>query len=105
MRSLRIADPIEPAREAWYPAAHWGDALLRFAVLFTIALIALVLVPGASAETPADSDRFDVVVIDAGHGGHDEGALGRSGLREKDLVLDVARRLAKRLRDSDSKSC
>ena len=45
----------------------------------------------------ADTARFDLVVIDAGHGGHDEGALGRSGLREKDLVLDVTRRLAKRL--------
>jgi N-acetylmuramoyl-L-alanine amidase len=42
-------------------------------------------------------DRFDVVVLDAGHGGHDEGAIGPSGLREKDLVLDVTRRLARRL--------
>jgi N-acetylmuramoyl-L-alanine amidase len=42
-------------------------------------------------------DRFDVVVLDAGHGGHDEGATGPSGLREKDLVLDVTRRLADRL--------
>jgi N-acetylmuramoyl-L-alanine amidase len=36
-------------------------------------------------------------VIDAGHGGHDEGATGPSGLREKDLVLDVAKLLAGRL--------
>ncbi len=43
-------------------------------------------------------DRFDTVVIDAGHGGDDEGAKGQSGLLEKDLVLDVAGRLAKRLR-------
>jgi len=43
-------------------------------------------------------DRFDVVVLDAGHGGHDEGATGPSGLHEKDLVLDVTRRLAERLR-------
>jgi N-acetylmuramoyl-L-alanine amidase len=50
----------------------------------------------ASAE--AAPDRFDVVVLDAGHGGHDEGATGPSGLREKDLVLDVTRRLASRLR-------
>ena len=45
----------------------------------------------------AGLDRFDVVVLDAGHGGHDEGAIGPSGLREKDLVLDVTRRLARRL--------
>lgn len=33
------------------------------------------------------------VVIDAGHGGHDTGTISRSGLKEKDLVLDVALRL------------
>ncbi len=42
-------------------------------------------------------DRFDVVVLDAGHGGHDEGAIGPSGLREKELVLDVTRRVARKL--------
>lgn len=45
----------------------------------------------------AGLDRFDVVVLDAGHGGEDEGAVGPSGLREKDLVLEVTRRLARRL--------
>lgn len=60
-------------------------------------------VPGAAVGAPAakaevgDHDPFDVVVLDAGHGGHDEGAIGPSGLREKDLVLDVTRRLARRL--------
>ncbi|MEA3328729.1 MAG: N-acetylmuramoyl-L-alanine amidase [Candidatus Omnitrophota bacterium] len=34
--------------------------------------------------------RIDTVVIDAGHGGKDPGAVGRSGLKEKDVVLDVA---------------
>lgn len=33
------------------------------------------------------------VVIDPGHGGHDTGTIGRSGEMEKDLVLDVARKL------------
>lgn len=33
------------------------------------------------------------IVIDPGHGGHDTGTISPSGLREKDLVLDVARRL------------
>lgn len=51
----------------------------------------------------APPDRFDVVVIDAGHGGDDEGAKGPRGLREKDLVLDVASRVADRLGDSGLK--
>jgi N-acetylmuramoyl-L-alanine amidase len=33
------------------------------------------------------------VVLDPGHGGHDTGTIGPGGLREKDLVLDVAQRL------------
>jgi N-acetylmuramoyl-L-alanine amidase len=33
------------------------------------------------------------IVIDPGHGGHDVGTTGPEGLREKDLVLDVAKRL------------
>jgi len=36
-----------------------------------------------------------VIVLDAGHGGHDPGATGPTGLAEKDLVLDVTRRVAK----------
>jgi N-acetylmuramoyl-L-alanine amidase len=42
-----------------------------------------------------DVDRWiiDTVIIDAGHGGRDPGTVGRAGLAEKDVVLDVARRL------------
>ncbi len=36
-----------------------------------------------------------VIVLDAGHGGHDTGAVGPSGLTEKELVLDVTRRVAR----------
>jgi N-acetylmuramoyl-L-alanine amidase len=39
------------------------------------------------------------VVLDAGHGGHDTGAVGPSGLLEKDVVLDLALRLRRLLRD------
>ena len=37
------------------------------------------------------------IVIDPGHGGHDTGTIGPNGLEEKDLVLDVGRRLGKML--------
>jgi len=37
------------------------------------------------------------VVIDAGHGGFDSGAVGLSGLKEKDVTLDIARRVHERL--------
>lgn len=37
------------------------------------------------------------IVIDAGHGGHDPGTMDKNGLREKDIVLDIARRVRKLL--------
>ncbi|HYW43229.1 MAG TPA: N-acetylmuramoyl-L-alanine amidase [Bryobacteraceae bacterium] len=39
------------------------------------------------------------VVIDPGHGGHDQGTVGPKGLLEKDLVLDVAQRVGKLVAD------
>ncbi|OGL49249.1 MAG: hypothetical protein A3C43_10345 [Candidatus Schekmanbacteria bacterium RIFCSPHIGHO2_02_FULL_38_11] len=40
------------------------------------------------------------IVIDAGHGGKDTGAIGRNGLAEKDVVLDVAKRLKKTIEEN-----
>ncbi len=42
---------------------------------------------------PPVSRRDIVVVVDAGHGGHDPGAHGPSGVREKDVTLAISRRL------------
>src|SRR5262249_47756451 len=39
------------------------------------------------------------VVIDPGHGGHDQGTVGPHGLAEKELVLDVGLRLGKLIED------
>ncbi len=69
---------------------------MRYAV--AVALVVGVLAPAlARADDSLAPNRFDAVVIDAGHGGDDEGARGAGGLIEKGLVLDVARRLAQRL--------
>ena len=45
---------------------------------------------------PARTGKFRIV-LDAGHGGWDLGTVGRQGLTEKDLVLDVTRRLGRLL--------
>jgi len=41
--------------------------------------------------------KIGKIVIDPGHGGHDTGTIGPEGLEEKDLVLEVGRRLGKLL--------
>ena len=50
-----------------------------------------------SAETMRRVERLIVVALDPGHGGEDPGAVGPSGLREKDVVLAVALQLRERL--------
>lgn len=55
------------------------------------------------APAPARSAPEDpgprVVIIDPGHGGRDPGNIGAGGVREKDLTLQVSRRLAELLRE------
>ncbi len=60
--------------------------------------------PGGTAKASTDAAasltralglKVNRIVIDAGHGGHDEGTSGPNGTLEKDVVLDVATRLAK----------
>ncbi|HEX9917044.1 MAG TPA: N-acetylmuramoyl-L-alanine amidase [candidate division Zixibacteria bacterium] len=46
-----------------------------------------------------EDNRIDVVVIDPGHGGEDLGAVGPSGLVEKDVTLDIAKKLSRYLRE------
>ena len=41
--------------------------------------------------------KIGKIVIDPGHGGHDTGTIGPNGLEEKELVLDVGKRLGKLL--------
>ena len=57
------------------------------------------LVPPAPLPSTAQNkiDRLIVVAIDPGHGGEDPGASGPSGLREKDVVLQIAMQLRDRL--------
>ncbi|HVQ04013.1 MAG TPA: N-acetylmuramoyl-L-alanine amidase [Burkholderiaceae bacterium] len=50
-----------------------------------------------SAQAVRKVERLTIVAIDPGHGGEDPGAIGPSGLKEKDVVLAVALRLRDRL--------
>ena len=50
---------------------------------------------GERSLTRALGLKINRVVIDPGHGGTDQGTVGRHGLMEKELVLDVAKRVGK----------
>lgn len=52
-------------------------------------------VPKIDLTTKKEEWKFDVVVIDAGHGGKDPGAIGVNGTREKDVNLGIALKLGK----------
>lgn len=54
--------------------------------------------PAPEPKPPAASvDRLIVIALDPGHGGEDPGAVGPSGLKEKDVVLAVGLKLRERL--------
>jgi N-acetylmuramoyl-L-alanine amidase len=81
-----------------------GDALADLpkasAVVPTPALVPTVPAHKSKLDGPlqAHLPKFRLV-LDAGHGGWDLGTVGRKGLMEKDLVLDVVRRLGKLVED------
>jgi N-acetylmuramoyl-L-alanine amidase len=50
-----------------------------------------------AAHAPRESGRDIVIAVDAGHGGEDPGATGHGGAHEKDVVLAIARSLARRI--------
>lgn len=52
---------------------------------------------GKHSLTRALGLKLDRILVDAGHGGHDTGSVGPGGLREKDVVLDISKRLGKLL--------
>ncbi|MEY2853716.1 MAG: hypothetical protein RL030_848 [Pseudomonadota bacterium] len=74
---------------------EFGDAISAASAAPPAVVAAPVAVKPRHA--PEDSGRDIVIAIDAGHGGQDPGATGRSGTREKDVVLGIARALARRI--------
>lgn len=58
-----------------------------------------VTAAGRLSLTRALGLKLERVLIDAGHGGHDTGSVGRGGLQEKDVVLDIALRLGRLVKE------
>ncbi len=65
-----------------------------------IIFIFICLTPGTISAQNLNSDKF-IVVLDAGHGGKDPGALGKRS-KEKDIVLDVVLRVGNYLKNHNN---
>jgi len=86
--SFRLMVDLTPStREAFAVAAGWPQESAG----------TTVPTPSLAPAPPRKAGEKRLVVIDPGHGGIDPGTQGRSGIREKDLVLSVARELRQAL--------
>jgi N-acetylmuramoyl-L-alanine amidase len=87
------AGPTDRAQGEAAPAADPGKAVLNARKMRSAALS-----PRAASVAAQLGLKVRKVVIDPGHGGRDAGAVGPHGLREKNVTLAIARKLANRLR-------
>ena len=78
---------------------------ILFSILFSLPLIFMIFILNSKKPSPSiDTDqnispqKSLTVIIDAGHGGEDGGAIGKNGVYEKDINLDVAKDLSSMLR-------
>ena len=94
LRLPKFMAGVSPSDEGLLIRSAIGGGFLRGAGCACAWGLSLVLGTAALAA----QERFDRVVVDAGHGGDDQGAAGPAGLIEKDLVLDLARRLEGKLK-------
>jgi N-acetylmuramoyl-L-alanine amidase len=90
-RVLELAAPARIVIDVFAPRPQAGEAGERSAARRDA--------PERGAESlPMELRPVRVVVVDAGHGGRDPGAIGVGGLREKDVTLALAKTLRKSLR-------
>ncbi len=79
-----------------YPDRNTDDILIGLSAMESPAVnevIARALTSEPKMNEVAERWTLDTIIIDAGHGGKDPGAVGAGGVREKDIVLSVALKL------------
>ena len=88
-----VLDLAEPARPRSFPVPPDGSSGHRLVIDLELLRTERVV----KATPGAERGRNIVVALDAGHGGKDPGAIGRRGTREKDVVLQIVRRVKARI--------
>ncbi|CAM4209159.1 N-acetylmuramoyl-L-alanine amidase [Shewanella livingstonensis] len=90
---MDLTKPVKSSLFTLPPTAPYGNRLV----------VDLEDTDGRSSAEPTvrrsanQSSRDIVVAIDAGHGGEDPGSIGPSGMHEKRVVLEIAKRLARKV--------
>jgi N-acetylmuramoyl-L-alanine amidase len=96
---LDLKSEVKPQIFTLAPVGEYGHRLvLDIYPLIAVDPLAQLIQESSKVQRPVV--RLATIVIDAGHGGEDPGAIGRRGTREKDITLMIARRL-KALIDSE----
>lgn len=94
---LDLKAEVKPQIFTLPPIADYGHRLvLDIHPLVAVDPLALLIEEAQQRPAPPvnpDVTRMATIVIDAGHGGEDPGAIGRRGSREKDITLTIAKRL------------
>jgi N-acetylmuramoyl-L-alanine amidase len=98
---LDMSESMRPRSFALPPNDQYGHRLvldLERSILSTITgELTVEPVVSKTIEQINDQKRDIIVVIDAGHGGEDPGAIGPTKLREKDVVLSIAKEVYRQL--------
>lgn len=89
---LDLASDIKPRSFALEPNQQYGHRLVVDLIDEKGSRIERATSPTVTQDSAGKRDI--IVVIDAGHGGEDPGAIGPRGTREKDVVLRMAKTLA-----------
>jgi N-acetylmuramoyl-L-alanine amidase len=87
---LDLHHELKPKSFLLKPTGEYGHRLV-------VDLNREVKQPVKSVATVTQANRDIIVAIDAGHGGEDPGAIGAAGTHEKDVVLNIANELAKKI--------
>ena len=96
---MRVAEPVRPPKRLEEPALIAKKALPLMTATGVRAESAISVMDFSKprvydeSSNPIFTRRFSRIVIDAGHGGTDSGNVGPTGLMEKELALDLSKRL------------